>query len=300
MKKQFDVIIIGGSYAGLSAAMTLGRSLRKVLIIDSGKPCNRQTLHSHNFLTQDGETPGEIARKAKEQVLHYPTVAWQHGKVSHVEKQANAFQITTDAAEVFSARKVLFATGITDIMPPIPGFGECWGISVLHCPYCHGYEVHSKKIALIGNGDMGFELTRLIYNWSKDLTLFTNGASTLTQAQKQKIAHYPVKIIETPIQEILHENGYVRTIRLSDGEQKNVEAIFARVGFKQHCAIPEQMGCALTETGFIQVNEFGKTNIHGVFAAGDNSTQMRSVAMANASGNKAGAWINKELIEEDF
>src|SRR5690606_408454 len=138
--KNFDVIIIGGSYAGLSSAMTLGRALRNVLMIDSGKPCNRQTPHSHNFITQDGEEPGTIAEKAKAQVLKYDTVKFLNDLAVSGKKTENGFVIATETGKEFATKKLVFATGVKDIMPGIKGFSECWGISVIHCPYCHGYE----------------------------------------------------------------------------------------------------------------------------------------------------------------
>ncbi len=145
---NFDVIIIGGSYSGLSAALALGRSLRHVLIIDSGKPCNEQTPHSHNFLTHDGETPRSIASKAKEEVSKYETVHFHSGLAVRGEKTDSGFEITTEAGESFTAKKLIFATGVRDIMPEIDGISECWGISVIHCPYCHGYEVRGEKTGL--------------------------------------------------------------------------------------------------------------------------------------------------------
>lgn len=182
-KKNYDVIIIGGSYAGLSAAMALGRSLRQVLIIDSGLPCNRQTPHSHNFLTNDGKPPKQIAEEAKRQALNYSTVSFYQGLAVTGKKTETGFVIETDTAETFYASKLLLATGIKDLMPPIKGFAACWGISVLHCPYCHGYEVSHQTLGLIGNGEMGYELSKLLSNWSKDLILFTNGSATLTAEQ---------------------------------------------------------------------------------------------------------------------
>jgi len=142
---NFDVIIIGGSYAGLSAALALGRSLRKVLIMDSGLPCNRSTPHSHNFLTHDGERPAVIAEQARTKVLAYKTVTWWNGLAVSGRKTGSGFEIITQNDGIFYGRKLIFATGIRDILPDIKGFAECWGISVIHCPYCHGYEFRGEK-----------------------------------------------------------------------------------------------------------------------------------------------------------
>ncbi len=182
-QKHFDVIIVGGSYSGLSAAMSLGRSLRQVLVIDSGLPCNRQTPHSHNFITQDGEVPTVISAKAKLQVDFYKTVQFFNGLAVQANKTKVGFEIKTDSGEVFTSKKVLFATGVKDLLPEIKGLAECWGISVLHCPYCHGYEVKTEKTAIIANGEMAFEYAKLISNWTKDLRLLTNGKSALTSEQ---------------------------------------------------------------------------------------------------------------------
>ena len=136
--QQFEVIIVVGSYSGLAAAMSLGRALRKVLIIDNGKPCNRQTPHSHNFLTQDGKTPEEISTVVKLQVEQYNTVQFFNGLATNAVRTNSGFEIHTDSGKIFAGRKLIFATGIKDLMPDIPGFAESWGISILHCPYCHG------------------------------------------------------------------------------------------------------------------------------------------------------------------
>nr|WP_068891274.1 NAD(P)/FAD-dependent oxidoreductase [Pedobacter panaciterrae] len=298
--KGFDVIIIGGSYAGLSAAMALGRSLRKVLIIDSGKPCNRQTPHSHNFLTQDGEKPAKIAEIAKSQVLKYSTVTFYEGLAIEGKKTEKGFIINTQNGDSFTGGKLLFATGIVDQIPDIKGFEECWGISVLHCPYCHGYEVRHKSIGLIANGDLAFEVSRLINNWTKDLVLFTNGQSTLTSEQAEKIKKHNIEIIEKEIAEIEHNQGYITNVVFKDGSKQKLSAIFARIGFKQHSTLPEQLGCTLNEHGFINIDDFQKTTIPGIYAAGDNTTMLRAVSVAVAAGMKAGAMINKELIEEVY
>jgi len=299
-KKDFDVIIIGGSYAGLSAAMALGRSLRQVLIIDSGKPCNRQTPHSHNFLTQDGETPLAIRNKAKAQVLNYPTVHFLEADVINANKLKQCFTVETDQGEVFFAKKILFTTGVKDLMPAIEGFAACWGISVLHCPYCHGYEVHGKKIGLLGNGDVGYEFCKLISNWSKDLVLFTNGKSTLTPEQTQKIKSKNIEIVEKEMLRLEHQQGLIQNLVFTDQSTYAIAAMFARVAFEQHCQLPEALGCFLTEQGFIQVDDFQKTTVPGIYAAGDNTTMFRTLSTAIASGTKAGAVLNKELIDEEF
>jgi len=298
--KQFDVIIVGGSYSGLAAGMALGRALRQVLIIDNGKPCNRQTPHSHNFITQDGKTPKEIATLARQQVEMYKTVTFFNGLATNGVKTENGFEIQTATGETFGAKKLIFATGIKDIMPGIEGYTECWGISVLHCPYCHGYEVKNERTGILGNGEYGFEFSMLISNWTKDLTLFTNGKSVLTDEQTAKLKSHNIKILEKEIKKLEHSNGYLPNIIFTDSTKSSVKAIYANSPFEQHCTIPQTLGCELTEQGYIKIDPFQKTTVHGIFASGDNTTRMRTVANAVAMGTTAGIMVNKEIIEEEF
>ncbi len=301
---DYDVIIIGGSYAGLSAAMSLGRARRRVLVIDAGKPCNRQTPHSHNFITHDGETPAELRRQALEQVKAYPTIHLSEGEVITTHGMNNAFGVRTAAGTHYTGKKILLATGVKDIPMPIDGFAECWGISVLHCPYCHGYEVRDEALGIIANGDMGFEYAKLIHHWSENLTVFTNGAASFNEAQLGKLREHNINIIEHKIASIHHNNGYMDKLVFKNGEMHPLKAVFARGAIKMHNDIAAQLGCGLHTDGMLNgllvADEFGKTSSPGVFAAGDNIIPMRSVAAAVAAGNKTGAVINKELIDEMF
>lgn len=302
MQKEelFDVIIIGGSYAGLSAAMALGRSLKNVLIIDSGKPCNKQTPHSHNFLTRDGETPANLAAISKAQVQAYPTVNFVAGLAENAAKTADGFSVTTTDQQIFNTKKLIIAAGVKDIFPSIKGFAECWGISVLHCPYCHGYEVKGKTTGIIANGEIGFEFTKLISNWTNELTLFTNGAANITPDDQAKLLAKNINIVEEEIDEIIHENGMVKYLKFKDESTHKLEAIYARVGMEHNTKIINDLGIELTEQGYIAVNAFKQTNVAGVYAAGDCTTMMRSVASAVADGNAAGAILNRELVSEAF
>src|SRR5665648_12296 len=294
--KQFDVIIIGGSYSGLAAGMALGRALRQVLIIDSGKPCNMQTPHSHNFLTQEGKTPKEIAALARLQVEKYNTVAFFNGLAINGAKADNGFEIQTASGETFSAKKLIFATGIKDTMSDIEGYAECWGISVLHCSYCHGYEVRYERTGILGNGEYGLEFSKLISNWTKDLTLFTNGKSILTAEQSVKLKRHNIKISETEIKKLEHSNGNLQNIIFSDGTKSSIKAMYANSPFEQHCTIPETMGCEMTEQGYIKIDPLQKTTVHEISASGDNTTRMRTVANAVALGATAGIMVNKDCL----
>lgn len=300
MNNNYEVIIVGGSYSGLSAAMSLGRALRKVLIIDSGRPCNRHTPHSHNFITQDGETPTAIAAKAKEQVLAYPTVQFVKDKALSASKSEAGFTVIAESGITYTAKKLLFATGVTDIMPDIRGFDDCWAISVIHCPYCHGYEVKAENTAILANGDAAYHYAVLLSQWTKDLTIFTNGPAEFSEGQRLKIAQHNIPIIEGKITKLKHSKGYVEEIIMVDGTSHEFKVIYSRPSLKQHCDIPQQLGCEMDEHGMISIDFMQKTSVAGIYASGDCTTMMRSVATAVASGMKAGAAINGEMAAEAF
>lgn len=299
-KTRVDAIIIGGSYAGLSAAMALGRSLRKVLIIDGGKPCNRQTPYSHNFITQDGVKPQDISQQAKEQVLRYNTVEFLEDLAISGEKTPEGFKINTQSGKAFLAKKLIFATGIKDMMPDIKGFAECWGISVVHCPYCHGYEIRNKKTAIYAEVSRAMHLAALVKNLTDDLTLIVPDLANFNEEELEKLHRHGIALMDTPISAIAHEQGNLQHLIGSEGQHYSFEALYAALPFQQHSDIPEALGCELTEHGHIAVDSFQKTSIPGVYACGDNSTMMRSVASAVYSGNVTGAMVNAELVKEDF
>jgi len=297
---DFEVIIIGGSYAGLSAAMSLGRSMRKVLIIDSGLPCNRQTPHSHNFITHDGEKPAAIREKAKTEILSYDTVKIVDDLAIAGKKIDGGFAITTLSGKEFTAKKIVFGTGIKDKMPDIKGFAECWGISVVHCPYCHGYEIRGLKTGIMANGAKAMHVASLVNNLTDNITLLTNGKADLNEEQVGKLKKHNIRIVETEVSEIEHQNGNIRSVKFKDGNTIDFKALYAAIPFTQHSDIPVSLGCELNEQGYIKIDGFQKTTAEGVFACGDNSAMMRSVANAVFSGNFAGAMVNKELTDESF
>lgn len=296
----YDVIIIGGSYSGLAAAMALGRALRKVLIIDSGKPCNRQTPHSHNFLTQDGATPAQIRQIALEQVRAYDTVQICEDLVVSGIRGHQQFLLQTASGKTYSGKKLLFASGINDLMPEIMGFSECWGISVLHCPYCHGYEVRGRASGVLGNGDTGFDMAKLIAHWSGQLSLFTNGPAEFSDAQRKLLAAHQIRIDERKIKNFRQSKGMLQAIVFADDSATELDVLYTRLPFRQNCTVAVQLGCTLSEEGYIEIDAQFRTKIPGVFAAGDSVTKMRTVANAVAMGTTAGMMINKELIDEAF
>ncbi|MBS1741737.1 MAG: NAD(P)/FAD-dependent oxidoreductase [Bacteroidetes bacterium] len=298
--KLYDVIIVGGSYAGLAAAMALGRALKKVLIIDNGNPCNKQTPHSHNFLTNDGKSPAEIAALARLQVSRYDTVSFFNETAATGTITSAGFEIATISGEKFSGKKLIFATGIKDVFPQIDGFSACWGISVLHCPYCHGYEVRNELTGILANGEAAFDFSKLIFNWTNKIVLFTNGTSSLTKDQSSKLIQRGIEISDIEIQRFEHSNGLLQKIIFKDGTEKAINVMYAPLPFEQHCKIPIALGCSLTNEGYIETDQFHETCIPGMYAIGDAISKMRTVANAVAQGSITGMNISKKLILDAF
>lgn len=300
MNTHYEVIIIGGSYSGLSAAMALGRALRTVLIVDANRPCNRTAPHSHNFLTHDGETPAAIAAQAKEQVLAYPTVSFVNDTAITAYKKEGLFTVETEGGKTFTAQKMILATGVKDILPEIDGLAACWGISAIHCPYCHGYEVSNTRTAILANAEAAYHYSQLLLQWTKSLTLYTNGPSLLTPEQAGKLKSHDIAIIETKIERLLHNNGQLNAIALTDGSADSFDALYVRPLFEHHTTLYAQLGCALNDAGYIKTDEMQKTSVSGVYACGDCTTGQRAVAVAVAAGMGAGAALNYEMALQVF
>jgi thioredoxin reductase len=302
-QKSFDAIIIGGSYAGLSAALSLGRSLRKALVIDRGLPCNRFAPQSHNFITHDGTAPGEIAGLAREQIeAKYDTVKFLDDLAETCLPAADGsgFEVTTKENGTFQAKKIILAIGVRDRLFPIPEFAACWGISVVHCPYCHGYEWKGSKTGIFGNGGYACETAKIIFNWTKDLTIFTNGPSEIPEEMVAKMKVHNIKIVEDEIEALEHTEGKLHHLLFKNGERHPLQTLYAQPPFELPTLIPQELGCELTEHGHVLVDGCQRTSVDGVYGAGDMTTFLRAVAHAVAGGNLAGSMVNKELIEAEF
>jgi len=298
--EKYEIVIVGGSYAGMSAALALGRSQRKVLVVDGMNPCNKPTAHSHNFLTQDGSPPSKIASIARKQVLEYPSVEWLDDNVYDIMGESDDFEVSMDRNGTVLGKRIILATGLKDLLPNIPGFSECWGKTIIHCPYCHGYEFSDQKTGILVPGDQALEMVKLINNWTKDLTLFLNGTDDLNSDHQELIRSKSIRIVENEIKEVIHHEGKLQHLIMNDGSEESLVALYSRVPTEQKLTFLKNLGCEITESNHIEVDMFGKTTIDCVYAVGDCAHPMRSVAAAVYTGNISGAMLNKELIEEDF
>lgn len=298
--KQYDVVIVGGGPAGLSAALLLGRARRRVLVCDQGAPRNAPAKASHNFLTRDGMPPLQLLQIAREQLQPYTTVEFEAVAITEASRTEQQFTMTLADGRSITTRKLLLATGLVDDLPAIDGIRELWGKSIAQCPYCHGWEVRDTPLAIIGNGHDYFEYARLIKGWTDDLVICTNGPSTFTESEYQALSANNIIIREEEIAELEGTNGQLEAIRFVNGERLARHAIFMHVPQHQRTSLPQQLGCTLTPRGLIEVDAFGKTEIPGLYAAGDATHLMQSIIVAAATGTMAAGRISHELAIENF
>ncbi|MCA8239571.1 NAD(P)/FAD-dependent oxidoreductase [Burkholderia sp. AU32262] len=299
MHSHHEVIVIGGSFAGLSAAMQLARARRRVLVIDAGRPRNRFAEHAHGFLGQDGKPPAQIVADARAQLDAYPTVRRIDGTVRTAERDADGrFHVTLADGGRASADRLILATGIRDELPALPGLAERWGISVLHCPYCHGYEVSGQRLGVLATHPLSVHQAILIPDWGPT-TWFTQGVVEANDEEAALLAARGVRIVRSPVAEILGDAPRIDALRLADGQVVPIDALFigARTGMASDLA--QQLGCAFDEGPLgpvVRVDASKQTSVAGVFAAGDASTSMSNATFASASGVMAGVAAHRSLI----
>lgn len=295
---MFDVVIIGGGAAGLSAGLTLGRFQRRVLIADGSQPRNAPAHGVHNFFSRDGTPPGELLQIARAQLEPYTTVAIRPLEVIAVQPHEQHFEVVFADGTHEQAQKILLATGVKDQLPPIAGLEALWGKSVFHCPYCHGWEARDQAIAILANGDGALHLASLLHSLSQDMVICTNGASEIADADV--LNRRGIRIITTPIQHVTGIDGTLEGITFTDGTYLKRDVIFARPSQSQHSTLPAELGCTFTPNGHVQVDAQGRTSVAGVFAAGDLASPNQQVIAAAAAGAFAAAIINSELAQAAF
>lgn len=289
-----DVIVIGGSYAGMAAALQLLRARRKVLIIDAGERRNRFASHSHGFLGQDGVDPAVIHASARDQLMAYSTLQWIAGRVIAASGRKDDFMVETAGGTQYRGRRLLFATGVRDELPPIPGLADRWGRSVFHCPYCHGYELDQGRIGVIGTGPMSLHQAQLLPEWG-DTTLFTNDVTPLDAQAEADLGRRGVTVERQPIAGIEADAEVV----LTDGRRLHFAGLFTAPHSAPASDLAAKMGCRLMETPMglqIATGETKETDLPGVFACGDVARVPHSVSLAVGDGAWAGAQLHRSLV----
>lgn len=291
----FDAAVIGGSYAGLSAALQLARARRRLVVIDAGQRRNRFASASHGFLGQDGRAPAEIAAEGRAQLLAYPTVSWLDDTVVQAEKAAEDFLVRTTQGQLVRARRLVLALGVVDQLPTIEGLAPRWGRTVFHCPYCHGYELGQGRIGVLGVGDMSLHQALMLPDWGQ-VTFFThNGAGALDEAQRARLAERGVSLEPRPVARIVDQ----ATVELADGARLEMDGLFTASQTRVSSPVAEQLGCAF-DTGplgsYIRTDLLKETTVPGVFACGDAARAAGNVALAVGDGAQAGASAHQSLV----
>jgi thioredoxin reductase len=294
---HFDAIVIGGSFAGLSAAINLARARRTVCVIDAGQPRNRFADHSHGFFGQDGANPLDMIAAARAKVLAYPTVSLvEDTAVSAQRVTSDRFDVELSSGETLSSTRLVLAHGVTDQLPEIPGLAERWGKTVLHCPYCHGYEVAGERLGILSGATPLVEHTRLIAEWGP-ATLFLNGNTGLSEEGFAELAARGIAVEPAPIVSLSGEGTALASIRLADGREVKISALF--IPPTTHLSpLVEQLGCE-TEPGpaglWVKTDAMKMTTVPGVFAAGDIRGAMNA-SLAAADGVMAGVAAHRSLV----
>ena len=295
---MYDVIIIGGGPAGLNAAMILGRSRRKVVVFDGGKPRNRWARNMNGFLTSDGVDPREFIQKGRAELEKYG-VELKDVEVASATYSKGQYVVNDAEGTVYHSRKLILATGLKDNWPEVEGFEEFYGKTVHHCPYCDGWENRDKAIAVYGKDRSGVGQALAMKNWSDDVTLFTDGTDKLQVDDLELLEVNEVKVVKEKILRLEGEDGNLQYIVLQGGEKKPQQAMFFSEGTKQQSDLGEMLGCEFTSKGVIKTRRQQKSNIPGLYVAGDAARDVQMVIVAAAEGAKAGVAVNMELQQED-
>jgi thioredoxin reductase len=294
----YDAIVIGGSFAGLSAAMQLARARRSVLVIDAGKPRNRFSAHSHGFFAQDGVPPLALIAAGREKLLHYPNVRFVHGEATRAQRNDDgSFSVDALDGERFAGEKLLVASGMVDILPEIAGVNERWGETVLLCPYCHGYEFGGARLGVLYVAPQSAHQAALVADWG-EVTFFTQGHALEADALAM-LAARGVSLEPSPVVELVGQAPALTGVRLADGRLMPIVALYLGTRSRMASPIAEQLGCAFDEGPagpLIRTDELKLTTVPGVYAAGDVARPMPNATWASSDGVTAGVAMHRAMV----
>lgn len=301
MTEPYDVLIIGGGPAGLSAALNLGRSLVRVLVVDADRPRNAATLNSHGFLTRDGVPPHELRKIARQELAAYPNVEIRSRvKVTSLTQTADGFTAgigRTTATETAEAHSVLLATGLRETLPEVPNLRGFYGMSLFSCAACDAWELRGRRMALIGESADLADRARLIGRWTESLTVFTNGSDAVTTAEEAELAAAGVSVLRHPIVELVGERGRIEAIRLSDGTQVDVEGGFVRPEWETDLSFLDGFTASVDGHGHLVTDRSGRTDVPGLYAAGDAAAPgPQQLIVAAGAGARVAAVIVHDTI----
>lgn len=291
---MYDVVIVGGGPAGLSAALMLGRCRRNVLVCDAGHPRNASSRALHGFLTRDGIPPLDLLALGRDELRPYD-VEVRHATATAITRRPHGFAVQLDSGRVES-RMVLLATGVRDRLPTIPGATECFGVSVHHCPYCDGWEFRDKRIAVVGAGTSPAGLALSMRTWTDAITACSHGAR-IAPSHRDQLRRHDVDVRTGRIDRIEHKDGWVRQLAFQDGSSLACDAVFFAGPQHQQCDLAGALGCEFNSRGTVKTDLLGRTCVDGLFVVGDASRDVQFAVVAAAEGAKAAVAVNQALQE---
>jgi thioredoxin reductase len=295
---EYDVVIIGGGAAGLSAALVLARARRRVLVVDGGAPRNAPAAHLHGYLSRDGLPPGELLAAGRNEVRSYGATICDGLVRDLVRCARSGFTVLLSDGRRVSARRLLVATGLRDELPDIPGLRERWGRDVLHCPYCHGYEVRDQQLGVLGGGPEAVRYVQLVRQWAQDVVFFAP-AGTLTNAERSQLVARAIGIVEGAVQQVLIRDDRLCGVELDDGRIIRRDALFVPPRFVPNNDLLAGLGCAVDENGWVATGAHGQASVPGVWVAGNVANPRAQLITAAGEGSAAAMAINADLVEED-
>ncbi|MGV0155177.1 NAD(P)/FAD-dependent oxidoreductase [Rhodococcus sp. GB-02] len=298
---RFDVVIVGGGAAGLSAALVLARARRRVMIIDAGSPRNGVSEHLHGYLARDGDSPAQLLAAGRKEVLEYGGEMTTGTAIGIERTDDGGFLVQTDVSASLEVRTVLVAMGLRDELPNIAGLQDRWGVDVLHCPYCHGYEVRDTPIGVLGGDNRPFTIHQasLVRQWSDDVVFFPNRIE-LTGAERERLTVRGIRIVEGDVAGVSVADGRLDGVELASGQVVPRSVVFVGPRFVPRDALLTDLGCESDENGWVVTDPAGSTSAPGVWAAGNVSDSPAQMITAAAAGSKAAIAVNHYLLEQDI
>lgn len=299
--KHWDVVIAGAGPAGLSAALVLGRACRSVLVCDRGTPRSWASKRMYAYLSRDSISPARFRQIGRRELARYPDVELQDVEVIQAKRKGRwEFEVTLSGGVRVACRKLLIATGMMDILPPIPGFERLFGHSVFQCPYCDGWEMRGKALAVYGRGQRGFEMARALTAWTDDLVLCTDGRTRLTSAERRQLERNRIRLVEKRIEALEGVRGKLQRVLFHDGERLARDGMFFNTPSRPQSRLAESLGCRYGRHGGVLCGQYEATSVPGVFVAGNIIRDVQLSIVAAAEGARAAFGINRALTREDF
>lgn len=298
MRDIYEALIIGGGAAGLSAALVLGRCCRSTLVIDDGRPRNGVAKHMHGMITRDGTPPLDLLAAARSELRRYPSVECASAHVDTLSGKTGSFTAQTSDGNTYQAGRIVLATGLYDALPEIDGLREAWGRTAFVCPYCDGWEMRDKRLAIIGKGTKAVELAQELYQWSTDLVVCTGSDEPPSPDARAWLDAAHVTHAPQPVRRIDQRNGVIHAIELWDGTREECDGAFLSAPLRARYPLVDELGVRVRGDGEIDIDDRGRTSVPGVYAAGDAVTTVHQVVLAAASGVCAAMAVNEDCIKE--